>query len=72
MSINYGKRPNTEITTSYLKMLAQACGELSINKGAQRKDIWRYFMNKFDDNQINYQNFLLSINSLLKDGKLIN
>lgn len=29
-------------------------------------------MTKFDDNQINYQNFLLSINSLLKDGKLIN
>ena len=29
-------------------------------------------MEKFDSKSISYQNFLLSINSLLKDGKIIN
>lgn len=72
MSINYGKRPDSQVTNSYLRMLAQACGELSRNKGAERKKIWNYFQEKYENENISYQTFLLSINSLLKDGLVIN
>ena len=53
----------------YLKMLAESIGTLSRNNGAQRKDIWKYCMEKFTDS-VKYVEFLQTINKLIKGGKL--
>ena len=68
-SINTPKKLEPSKCDHYLKMLAQAMGYLSRNNGAQRKDIWQYVMNNFPE--ANYQTFLLAINQLISNGKII-
>ena len=48
-----------------------AIGNLSLNKGAQRKQIWRFFLdNLMDIEGVNYQTFLLAITQLHEEGRL--
>lgn len=50
-------------------MIAESLGFLSYNQGALRKEIWKYLAKGFK--KVDYQTFLLSINQLIADGKLI-
>ena len=69
--INLPQKISPQISTFYLEMLAMAIGKISYNKGAQRKEIWRYFMdNLMDIEGVNYQTFLLAITQLCEEGKL--
>jgi hypothetical protein len=56
----------------YLKMLAQALGEMSKNNGETRKVIWSYFMEHFCEphNSVDYRTFLVAISQLEKTGKV--
>jgi len=48
-----------------------AIREATDNRGTLRKAIWHYIQNEFK-NTANYRDFLISINKLVEDGKLIN
>lgn len=60
--INMPQKIAPQTARRYLEMLAVAIGKLSLNTGAQRRDIWRYFQENFIDvDLVNYQTFLLAI-----------
>ena len=68
--MNYAPKLDAQTCERYLKMLAQALGELSRNQGAQRKEIWKYLMDTFDPSLVEYQTFLIAIGQLIKGEKL--
>lgn len=45
--------------------------EKTMNRGTLRKDIWNYLQTEFND-AVDYRDFLTSISTLEKGGKLIN
>lgn len=65
------KQMDPMIKQHYLEMLTLAIGKISLNKGASRKEIWRFFVdNLIDVPSVNYWTFLLAITQLVEDGKL--
>ena len=50
-------------------MLAQALGDISMNNGALRGTIWKYFMEKYKDH-VDYQTFVIAMMQLVKTGKV--
>jgi phage gp29-like protein len=56
---------------NYLKYIAEAITADSKNQGSYRKQIWSYLMKNYE-NKVDYRVFLLVIQRLLKEGKLIN
>lgn len=58
------------MANNYLKMVASCLGNKCKNYGALRKDIWSYISKEYAEH-INYNDFLIAMNTLLNDGKLI-
>lgn len=60
--INMPQKISPQVLNIYLELLTIAIGKISLNKGAQRKDIWRFFLDNLNDiREVNYQTFLLAI-----------
>lgn len=56
---------------TYLKFIAEAITADSKNTGTLRKYIWSYLIEHYEQ-KVDYRDFLLVIQRLLRDGKLIN
>jgi hypothetical protein len=56
---------------AYLKLITIAICETTFNRGTLRKQIWSYLQQHFATS-VDYWDFLLSIQSLEKVGKLVN
>ena len=67
--MNYAPKLDPTTCEKYLKMIAQALGELSRNLGSLRKEIWKYLMDHFSM-QVEYQTFLIAIGQLIKSDKI--
>ena len=65
--INMPQKIAPQTAQKYLELLTIAIGKISLNRGALRKDIWRYFQDNFE---CNYQTYLLAITQLIEEGKI--
>ena len=68
--INIPKKVDPSTCNIYLRMAAEALGQISHNLGGSRKEIWAYMMKHFVPKELDYQTFLLAVNQLLQDGKM--
>jgi len=62
LGINIPKKIGSDTCNLYLRMAAEALGQISHNLGGSRKEIWAYLMKHFDQKALDYQTFLLAIN----------
>ena len=53
-----------------MKLIAEATQQLSDNRGNLRRDIWAYLLEIYGTDIVEYVDFLKSIQSNMKDGKL--
>jgi len=62
LGINIPKKIGSDTSNVYLRMAAEALGQISHNLGGSRKEIWAYLMKHFNQSSLDYQTFLLAIN----------